>query len=143
MGRRVYERGTGEFIWKYAFAEQDSEQYRIPQEIGVGKHLPRKYDDVVVIQKKEIPLLEQYLTEKNADEKIREFELFLEDNVYTYDYDEEGNVSYVGIPAGKIDAINNWKKENCPDIRFYQMIEAYIDYMKSHDQETFYFEGEY
>ena len=34
MGRYVYE--SNECVWKYVFAGQSSEQYRIAEEIGVG-----------------------------------------------------------------------------------------------------------
>lgn len=43
MGRRVYEKNTEEFVWKYCFAEQESEQYRIAKEIGVGELRTNEY----------------------------------------------------------------------------------------------------
>lgn len=36
MGRSVY--CNGEFVWKYVFASQNSEQYRIYEELGIGEY---------------------------------------------------------------------------------------------------------
>ena len=35
MGRCVYDQ-TGKFVWKYMFAEQKSEQYKIVRDFGIG-----------------------------------------------------------------------------------------------------------
>jgi hypothetical protein len=42
MGRYVYENRTGECVWKYAFAEQSSEQSRISHELGIGHMIYNK-----------------------------------------------------------------------------------------------------
>lgn len=56
---------------------------------------------------------------------------------------DNGTVS-VGIPLGKMDLIREWKKENCEDIRFYQMVKKYIEFMEENDEvEKFIFEGDY
>ncbi|MFO8109720.1 MAG: hypothetical protein R6U17_04240 [Thermoplasmata archaeon] len=38
MGRTVCDLVSGEFVWKYVFGEQASEQYRIYEELGVGTY---------------------------------------------------------------------------------------------------------
>jgi hypothetical protein len=37
MGRCIYDT-KGTFVWKYAFGGQDSEQYRVVEELGIGHH---------------------------------------------------------------------------------------------------------
>ena len=51
MGRYVYESRTGECVWKYWFAEQSSEQSRIPNELGIGHMIYNKKEthDMLVL----------------------------------------------------------------------------------------------
>ena len=51
MGRYVYESRADDFVWKYVFAGQSSEQYLIPETIGVGHMIYPKGDthDTLVI----------------------------------------------------------------------------------------------
>jgi len=58
MGRMVYDQ-NGDFIWKYTFAKQGSEQYRIAEELKIGT---RKEDedesgDVLSLSKKDLAKL--------------------------------------------------------------------------------------
>lgn len=90
MGRRVYEEVTGEFVWKYVFGGQDSEQGRIQSELGVGGYGIRHYQpewyegkweqgsdepcgDILCIHRDEIPKLEEWIKNagdyKKADEE--------------------------------------------------------------------------
>lgn len=61
MGRHIYETTTGEWVWRYAFAEQSSEQSRIVRELGVGQHFGDELGDTVLIQRDELPVLERWL----------------------------------------------------------------------------------
>jgi len=64
MGRAVYDH-KGEFIWKYVFGKQDSEQYRITQDLAIGKYSDRngnvspsrKYGDLLMLSRKDIEKL--------------------------------------------------------------------------------------
>ena len=65
MGRRVYDQ-KGEFVWKYVFAEQSSEQIRIAEELGIGKYRnredenvsrSRQYGDLLMLSRKDINTL--------------------------------------------------------------------------------------
>ena len=49
MGRYVYE--SNEYVWKYVFAGQGSEQYLIPETVGVGHMVYSKRDthDTLII----------------------------------------------------------------------------------------------
>lgn len=135
---------TMEPIWKYAFAEQPSEQRRIVSEIGVGYMSFRDMSDILTIENTEqnIKKLEEFV--ENHRDTIDQFEQFMENEVYERRYNDEGNVEFVGIPFEKTDLIEQWKENHDDDIRFYQMVETYLDYMKEHeDRDFFNFEGEY
>lgn len=143
MGRIVYDLNTAEPIWKYALGEQESEQRRIAYELGVGKITHGEYSDILAIENTEenIEKLENFVESKR--EIIDDFEQFMEEKIYDYHYDDEGN-KHIGIPFEKTDEIEKWKEENDSDIRFYQMVEVYLDYMNSHeDKDYFEFKGEY
>lgn len=67
MGRRVYNQ-KGDFVWKYVFGAQPSEQFRIAEELGIGRYRNReeqnkspraKYGDVLMLSRKDIQTLEQ------------------------------------------------------------------------------------
>ena len=73
MGRRVYE--DGNFVWKYVFGVQSSEQDRINKEFGIGEY-EYEYDDYIdylSLSINDIPALESILEEKNFDCKKKAF----------------------------------------------------------------------
>jgi hypothetical protein len=64
LGRYVYEKYSGEFVWKYYFAKQASEQYRIAEELGIGKieYEPEGfYGDYLYLKREDIPKLKKWL----------------------------------------------------------------------------------
>ena len=63
MGRRIYTQ-KGEFVWKYVFGEQSSEQYRIAEELGIGRYRNREienkrdpYGDMLSLSRKDVETL--------------------------------------------------------------------------------------
>lgn len=64
MGRRVYNQ-KGEFVWKYVFGAQDSEQGRIADELGIGRYRNRElnatpnyqFGDLLMLSRKDIEKL--------------------------------------------------------------------------------------
>lgn len=95
MGRSIY--CDGEFVWKYAFGAQSSEQYRIFEELGIGEYEGVTYtnakeeyseeefqegieegwideegmiennEDLLILNQSDVPLLEKYLQKKHLE----------------------------------------------------------------------------
>lgn len=61
MGRRVYEQKTGDFVWKYLFAKQGSEQSRITEELGIGTIAYANDYDVLTLTQEDRRKLEGWL----------------------------------------------------------------------------------
>ena len=62
MGRRIYE--DGNFVWKYAFGYQPSEQHRIYDEFNIGKlEFDEEYPDCdyLTLNIKDIPALQNII----------------------------------------------------------------------------------
>lgn len=144
MGRRVYEQNTDEFVWKYAFGRQPSEQYRISDELGLGCTQDIRDDygnpilDVLHLNLDHIEPLKDYLEENNAYKKIEKYEQFMEEKIY-----EENDAGLKMIPGSKFDKVNEKHDEIDEDLDFYNMIKEYINFMESHnDQYEFEFQGD-
>lgn len=67
MGRSVSDQ-KGEFVWKYVFAEQASEQCRIYEDLAIGKYRDResenvspgrKWGDLLMLSRKDLERLAQ------------------------------------------------------------------------------------
>lgn len=76
MGRRIYDTQTGDFIWKYVFAIQDSEQCRIYDELEIGEYEYNEETglDFLTLTRSDIPALEGYLEQNNFDILKKEFD---------------------------------------------------------------------
>lgn len=74
MGRRVYE--DGNFVWKYVFGVQPSEQDRINKEFGIGEYEYENDDcfDYLSLSINDVPALEKILEDKNFDCKKKAFD---------------------------------------------------------------------
>lgn len=137
MGRHVYEINTGEWIWKYSFAEQNSEQSRIAEELHVGEmEYPEPdefYGDRLYIRKQDIQKLKEALCSNGHKKLIKEG-----DWKYNALVSKSG-----GIPMNKKwEKVRAWARKN--DYWFWKMVEAYIKFMESYPEtEQFAFEGEY
>ena len=105
MGRLVT--CNDQIIWKYVFGEQNSEIYRVPEEVGVGVHslIAYEYDqtqidgkwpfkkvdprteefeaDVLELSRGDIPKIEKYLVEHGGGhfcDMLRAFVVFMKDD---------------------------------------------------------------
>lgn len=131
MGRRVYEKGN--FVWKYVFAKQNSEQFKIAEVFGIGEITKRgEGGDTLRLEKFDISSLEKALKPH-----LKSMETF---NEFCLAVSSDG---WVNVEQDKV--IDSWMKENrFYDIYFWSMVKAYIKYMKGHPKRrVFYFEGEY
>jgi hypothetical protein len=155
MGRYVYE--SGNFVWKYVFAGQNSEQSKIAEELQIGTCEEGEepddegngfYGDILTLDREDIPKLEAYL--KDTFEPVKEHETVLREGIKRKDilkcYHAQSKLfnGYRCNDKFPEKRINTAIKEVFPDIYFWAMIEAYIKYMKKHkDQSSFSFEGEF
>lgn len=133
MGRYVYE--NNEYVWKYEFAKQASEQCRIAEEFNIGHIRFFDYEDHLTLHINDVEKLEKVL------EEATDFELAVKERDKAFEPYEKG------IPFDVYDKIDAKAKENCNDIHFYRMIKAYIKHMKkeyeTNNREEFLFIGEY
>jgi hypothetical protein len=65
MGRCIYD-SHGEFVYKYIFAEQASEQSRIVNDLRIGKLQSRSDDDIVTLTRKDIEKLNAKVQSKRS-----------------------------------------------------------------------------
>lgn len=107
MGRRIYDLETGDFIWKYVFAIQDSEQCRVYEELGIGE---LTYDeetnyDYLTLNRSDIPALEEYLADHHYENLLLDYEQLELDyeglKVYAKDPDSNQIVTYSVYGEGK------------------------------------------
>ena len=137
MGRYVY--CNGKCVWKYSFAEQSSDQYRITEELSIGKvvypnanDLGNFYGDTLILHRSDISLLENALGPHQKELK---------------NWKEFNNAAF---PAGMVHIGSKRaliRQENLsrnPDLLFWEMVEAYVKFMKKHPHvDEFRFEGDY
>ena len=166
MGRRVYE--SGEFVWKYVFGVQPSEQYRIAKEFGIGS---LTYDVArVLLDKNGNVILDEYGDEAYENVELTEEEYENEDcfacgdilhltsndiskliNIYETmpNYKKakeletkmwEGNEH--GISFSDFESGNKKIFKICPDYYFARMVEQFVEYMEYNPKDHYYFEGE-
>lgn len=118
MGRRVYTH-KGEFVWKYCFGEQPSEQNRIYTDLGIGKY--HEYDDRdrLALSRKDIeklanmvkpmrPLLAEFL---NTEHRILH---------------PIGKTKVIGISCGDNESLMAKFKKRNADILFHLMCYHYV-----------------
>ena len=98
MGRRVYEQKTGAFVWKYWVGEQNSEQCRIKEEIGLGSYRQNINSDVLTISctERSIDMLRKFVAKKYPKEyaiyaswKWDDFSITEADDLYS-----DGNIPF-------------------------------------------------
>jgi hypothetical protein len=155
MGRCVIEQKTGEYVWKYVFAEQASEQAGIAGAVGVGKVVFQDNSDVLVLKQEDRKRLEDYLNEEipfkigcgeyktigGHTKPITRNRLIVLWKCLNKALFKSG-----GIPLGSVEEGVRHKllADVMPEIHFWQMIKAYAHFMKQHpNQKEFRFEGEY
>jgi hypothetical protein len=158
MGRRVYE--DGNYVWKYVFGEQPSEQGRISTEYGIGglfiqchdkdgnyyekfvddateEDYDASYEDVLHLEYSNIPALKKIIDDAG------------ENYIKAKQLHTEAWAGKSGMAMDECRALAEKTSELCGEnFNFYRMIEAYIRYMeKSYkedpEKEDFYFAGEY
>ena len=136
MGRRIYE--DGNFVWKYAFGYQPSEQHRIYDEFSIGElEFDEEYPDCdyLTLNIKDIPALQNI---------INNMENFEEAKAINKDFWDKYNGC---APFDIVDKMHEEVNNMCPNLYFGMMIEKMIKYMnESHEEDKekteFYFEGE-
>lgn len=155
MGRAVIEQKTGEFVWKYVFAEQGSEQSQIAEGLGIGKvEYPKDANyDVLVLKQSDRVRLEDYLNEpyvlaignEKYGQMTNDFKPVTRNKLIRLWRKVNKTMFGNGIALGSVEeGIRNTLRSVMPEIHFWQMIKAYADFMKKHkDQKEFRFEGEY
>ena len=165
MGRHVYCQGN--WVWKYVFAGQSSEQGRIYEELGLGNYVfcplsraeDQGYSKKDIRQgKKEGWIDSQGYIETNGDiltltsDDIEPLKQYLIEHIFetlkhTVDnlhlehegYSPEGWI-LGGSPYDK--ALKRFAQEH--DFYFLSMIEAFINFMEANPEfEDFEFEGEF
>lgn len=77
MGRRIYDQ-KGEFVYKYVFGEQPSEQRRVVTDLGIGKLQDNEYGDIVTLTRKDVEKLDRLIERDLLAQFYRE-----ERNIYT------------------------------------------------------------
>lgn len=131
MGRYISEKGN--VIYKYAFGRQDSEQYRIADELDIGTITKANdFGDTLRIERKELKRLKQ-LFRPHAKEIIY-YSQFLH------------NLSPAGWLNAEVEKVlDTWLIANgFQDIYFWGMVKAIIYYIeKQKRRRVFYLEGEY
>ncbi len=116
-----------DIVWKYVFGEQNSEIYRVPEDVGVGEHVFIKYTHD--------PMRDEVVTYIEVDPSKEEFEadilrLKIKDLPILRKYVSE-NTSYIPWYS-KI--FGKKPKEDY----FVIMLAAFADYIESHgDVELF------
>jgi hypothetical protein len=131
MGRYISEKGN--VIWKYAFSRQDSEQYRIADELDIGSIVKSsEFGDTLRIERRELEILKRAL--RPHAKMIIYYKKFL------------SNLSPAGwlnTEAEKV--LDTWLIANgFQDIYFWGMVRAFIRYIEKQKRRwVFYFEGEY
>jgi len=144
MGRYVYE--SGNFVWKYAFGEQPSEQSRIAKELGIGKVWEEDDEsgDVLQLKKQDADKLWDYLNEEvevdlfgetYSETRLTLIELHNKiykgfDMIACYCLEEKILKLVDDILGGS-------------DIWFWCMVKEYAEYIGKSDRTVFEFYGEY
>ena len=65
MGRRIYDQ-NGDFVWKYVFAEQASEQSRVVTHLRIGKLTAMPDNDILRLTRKDVEKLDKALKPKRG-----------------------------------------------------------------------------
>ena len=161
MGRYVYEQG--DFVWKYVFGVQPSEQYRIAKEYGIGtltydvcKQAEDDDGSIIEDEYENIELTEEEYENSNYECCGYILHLRYEDipkliNIYETmpNYNKakqieskmwEGNDN--GIAFSDFESGNKKIFKVCPDYYFSKMVEEFVKHMESNPKDDYYFEGE-
>lgn len=130
MGRYISEKGN--VIWKYAFGKQDSEQYRIVNELDVGEIIKQdECGDTLRIERKDLDKLKELF--KPHEKELIYYTKFL------------NRLSPAGWINSELEAVlDTWLIANgLQDIYFWGMVKAIIHYIeKQIKRKVFYFESE-
>jgi len=134
MGRNVYEKYSGEWVWKYVLAEQS----RIATELDIGRVEFPDPDDFYGDR--------LYLNARN----IRKLKKHLRKHYETLEKWNRLNSGQTasGIETGQEDREERQKllQNEYRDVHFLRLVERYISFMenqKRRGQREFCFEGEY
>jgi hypothetical protein len=157
MGRRIYE--DGNFVWKYVFAEQPSEQGRLYHDYGIGglfiqchdkdgnyyekfiddateEDYAASYEDVLHLEYQNIPALKKIVSDAGINYvKAKELHAAAWEGKSGMTMDECRELAKMtGVLCGD-------------EFNFLRMVEAFIKYMEENyvedEKEDFYFIGEY
>jgi len=138
MGRNVYEKYSGEWVWKYVLAEQNSEQSSIAAELDIGRvEFPDPddfYGDRLYMNARDIRKLKKYL--RKHYETLEKWNRL------------NSGQTASGIETGQEDREERQKllQNEYRDVHFLRMVDRYIGFMekqKRRGQREFCFEGEY
>jgi|GEM_PF-6145714 len=146
MGRYIY--CDGEYVWKYVFARQSSEQGRIYEELGLGSYSYDDYGDSLTLTMDDVPALKEYLKSRNFDQLFKEFiELPQQYEGQTLYHDSEGNVIGEAISFGSPLDEAQREFQQTHDFYFLEMIDTMVRFMEeryeSSGQIEFIFNGEF
>ena len=170
MARVIYE--DGNFIWKYVFAIQPSEQYRISLEYGIGKlfynidmtttdendNLTIDENGTVHFETKHVPYLIPYEDRDNYNGIAYGDTLHLKyDDINslknictsTVNYPEAKKIEKEfwkdkeSATADEVQAMESKVLELCPDYYFAKMVETMAKYMSENPKDDYYFDGEF
>lgn len=136
MGRRVYDQ-DGEFVWKYVFAAQSSEQSRIAFDLELGSVRGGADGDTLTLSKKDVQKLASMVRDK-----VKAICSFRREQRKLV---EPGGF---GIKIDVFDAFMNEWREKEPDILFWSMCLAYVRHARKMfrvhpNRRTARFYGEY
>jgi hypothetical protein len=150
MGRLIYAGLNGEAIWKYVPIVQPSEQYRIAEELGIGRikyllpsrvpycrHKKHYEDECPEECEDDCPFVGDILFLRRDD--LPRLKKALEPHL--------GEIEKYEKERGDKDSIRVKKlinlTEKYPDIHFWRMVKAIVEYMERTDLEAYEFWGEY
>jgi hypothetical protein len=144
MGRYVYD-SNGEVVWKYVFAEQDSEQSRIAEELGIGSITYNEDGDgdVLRLDKSDIKKLKEYLDETIIVNFFgNEFSATRIECVKHWNerFMNKDAIIYNGFTDNVNKLINNLMNDN---LNYWAMIYAYVIHMEKLGCDWLEFYGEY
>lgn len=157
MGRHIY--CNGEWVWKYIFAIQSSEQYRIYEELRFGTYdytYPycdecdregnvcgcdyEPYGDCLVLDREEIEKLKDYL-DKTGYQKLKKKYENMPNQFEGLEHTKWGPMIRCN---SDLDIANYRFAQKNPDFHFYQMIEAFVQFADRDPEEEFFsFDGEF
>jgi hypothetical protein len=124
MGRHIYDHKSN-WVWKYAFGGQASEQYRVHEELGIGKYRStdsysrHRYQDKLSLSRVDLERLKIWV--KPHRQRIANY---IRDSRRVF---KGGSASFPDVKAMEL---------RHPDIYFYAMCNRFVKYGKKFFKEN-------